>query len=79
MQFENVEEVVEETRPDVVNQRLADGWRLLAVAPGVDPHDDRSYICYVLGKVISNAEKAARIAQEKRESARGNEFLTPTG
>ena len=36
MQMSDAVEVVEELNIDRVNQRLADGWTLLAVVPGYD-------------------------------------------
>lgn len=79
MQFENVEEVAEEIAPAAVNKRLAEGWTLLAVTPGFNPHADQAYTLYVLGKVISNAEKTARLVKQEREASRGNEFLNTAG
>lgn len=63
MSFENVEEVVEERAQETANKRLADGWTLLAVVPGFD--QGRAYTSFVLGKVVSNGEKAARMVRER--------------
>lgn len=63
MQFENVEEVAEERTQESANKRLAEGWTLLAVVPGFDR--GCAYTSFVLGKVVSNGEKAARLIREK--------------
>jgi len=39
MQTNETVEVVEELHPARANQRLADGWTLLAVVPGYDHHN----------------------------------------
>lgn len=62
MPFENVEEVTEERTQEAANKRLADGWTLLAVVPGFD--QGSAYTSFVLGKVVSNGEKAARLIRE---------------
>ena len=64
MPFENVEEVVEERTQEAANKRLADGWTLLAVVPGFD--QGCAYTSFVLGKVVSNTDKAERLIREKR-------------
>jgi hypothetical protein len=63
MPFENVEEVAEERTQEAANKRLADGWTLLAVVPGFD--QGCAYTSFVLGKVVSNGEKAARMVRER--------------
>lgn len=64
MPFENVEEVVEERDTGSVNRRLAEGWTLLAIVPGFDPQIGQGITCYVLGKVVSNTEKAMRLLKK---------------
>lgn len=63
MPFENVEEVAQERTQEAANKRLAEGWTLLAVVPGFD--QGCAFTSFVLGRVVSNAEKAARIIREK--------------
>ncbi|MDH0759345.1 MULTISPECIES: hypothetical protein [Pseudomonas] len=66
MSFENVEQVLEERDSELANKRLAEGWTLLAILPGFEPINGQVCTCYVLGKVVSNAEKAARLIRERR-------------
>ncbi|MEE3924009.1 hypothetical protein [Pseudomonas viridiflava] len=75
MPFENVEQVLEERDPASVNKRFAEGWTLLAIVPGFDPANGQSFTCYVLGKVVSAADKAARLVRERRGVQDKNEFL----
>ena len=63
MTFENVEVVAEERTQEAANERLADGWTLLAVVPGFDR--GCAFTSFVLGKVVSNGEKAARMVRER--------------
>ncbi|AYF49814.1 hypothetical protein DXV65_20325 [Pseudomonas fluorescens] len=75
MPFENVEQVLEERDPASVNKRLAEGWTLLAIVPGFDPVNGQGFTCYVMGKVVSEAEKAVRLLKERRDTKEKNEFL----
>jgi hypothetical protein len=50
MQMNEAVEVVEELHTAQVNQRLADGWTLLAVVPGYDHYNAQAVACYVLGR-----------------------------
>lgn len=63
MSFENVGEVVEVRDQESANERLAAGWSLLAVVPGFDR--GCAYTAFVLGKIVSNGEKAAQQIREK--------------
>lgn len=65
MSYENVEEVVEEHDPVSANKRIAEGWSLLTIVPGFNPATGQAYTCYVLGKVISVAEQAARLIRKR--------------
>jgi len=75
MSFENVEEVVEERDPVSVNNRLAEGWSLLAIVPGCDATNSQAFTCYVLGKVVSETDKTIRMIKERFESPDKNKFL----
>lgn len=72
MPFENVEQVLEERDPASANKRLAEGWTLLAVVPGFDPRNGQGFTCYVLGKVVSEVEKARRLIQERCNNRENN-------
>ncbi|CAH0297221.1 hypothetical protein SRABI130_04554 [Pseudomonas sp. Bi130] len=50
MQISEAVEVMEELDAARANQRLAEGWKLLAVVPGYDHRQAQSVACYVLGK-----------------------------
>lgn len=50
MTFENVSEVVEAWGAEQANERLAEGWTLLAVVQGTVP-EGNSHVKYVLGKL----------------------------
>lgn len=50
MQINEAVEVVEELSAERANQRLTEGWTLLAVVPGYDHRQAQAAACYVLGK-----------------------------
>jgi hypothetical protein len=79
MQFENVSEVVEEFYFKAVNERLSSNWTLLAIVPGFNPTTGHASTCYVLGKFMSTADKAAKLVRANREGGNGNEFLNNAG
>ncbi|WP_177339397.1 MULTISPECIES: hypothetical protein [unclassified Pseudomonas] len=49
MQLSDAQEVIEVRGATEANERLAEGWTLLAVVPGAEPNAT-TYVTYVLGK-----------------------------
>lgn len=64
MPFENVDEVLEVRDQASANAQLGAGWSLLSVVPGFD--GKQGYAVYVLGKVVSDGELAARVLRNHR-------------
>ncbi|WP_285354613.1 hypothetical protein [Pseudomonas sp. lyk4-R2A-10] len=54
-------EVVEELGASRANQRLAEGWKLLAVVPGYNHINTQAVACYVLGKSAPEPQMATNI------------------
>ena len=63
MPFEHVDEVLEVRDQASANAQLSAGWSLLSVVPGFDGH--QGYAVYVLGKVVSEGEQAARVLRSR--------------
>jgi hypothetical protein len=55
MQLSDAVEVIEVAGIFGVNEKLAEGWTLLAVVPGAD-HAGRAQVTYVMGKPKPSAQ-----------------------
>lgn len=69
MQISDAVEVIEVFSEDEANERLAEGWRLLAVVPGAPRgSSNRASVVYVLGKPADPTEPtgAAGVLLPKR-------------
>ena len=69
MSFSDIKQVIEEVEIASVNQRLGEGWELLAVVQCSDKISGHSFPCYVLGQAGRRAAEAHRLLQESRGPA----------
>lgn len=56
MDYSNVVEVFETSGYAIVNDKLKNGWIILAVAPGKDTESGEPYIQYSLGRPVVSCD-----------------------
>ncbi|WP_202369635.1 hypothetical protein [Pseudomonas sp. MWU318] len=61
MRISDATEVVEELGAEHANRRLAERWKLLAIAPWYDHVNTQAVACYVLGKPAPEPQMAKNI------------------
>jgi hypothetical protein len=65
MLFDKIKEVVEVCDPELVNNRLAEGWIILAVLSGLESESCAGAACYVLAKLATDIEATMELLKTK--------------
>lgn len=61
MQMSDAVEVIEVHGQGLANGKLAEGWKLLAVFPGIGLNGRGTYAVYVLGKAAAQGDPLANL------------------